>query len=95
MKAVEEAYGKTDLLVVEVATNHEAIRGSVDVAEPTDPVPVIVNGEAPMTVKGLQDVVPVQDTEVVATLESALVRFPYNSWPEVKVVLPVPPTPTG
>jgi len=38
---------------------------------------------------------PLKARVVVATLESALVPFPYRSSEEVKVVLPVPPEETG
>lgn len=80
-------------VLVQKGTRPEVSEEDVATAEepPLPPVAEIVTGEEPITVKEVQEAEPEQEAVVVATLERALVPFPYRSSAELKVALPVPP----
>jgi hypothetical protein len=61
---------------------------------PAVALPVIVMGEAPRTLKLVQETEPAQETEVVAVVKKLFVPLAPKS-PAVKVVAPVPPFPTA
>lgn len=55
----------------------------------------MVTGELPITVNGVQDALPLHDAVVVAALCNPPLPVPYKRLPDVKLVWPVPPFPTG